>query len=66
VPCCWMTSIADKLTEIRRRIIETERRIAELKLAPTAEGLLLIEMASAVLTQLCEYQKRLRSITGNS
>jgi hypothetical protein len=56
-----MTTIADKLTEIQRRIVETERRIAELKLAPTVDALLLIEMASAVLTQLCEYQKRLRS-----
>jgi len=61
-----MTNIADKLTEIQRRIVETERRIAELKLAPTVDALLLIEMASAVLTQLCEYQKRLRSIANNS
>jgi hypothetical protein len=59
-PCC-MTSIADKLAEIHRRIVEAERRIAELKLAPTVDGLLLIEMASVVLTQLREYQKQLQS-----
>jgi len=56
-----MITIADKLADVRLRIVETERRIAELKLAPTAEGLVLIETASTVLRQLREYQQRLRA-----
>jgi hypothetical protein len=50
-----MTSIADRLTDIQQRIAQSERRIAELKRAPTVE-FLFIEMASAALIQLREYQ----------
>ena len=54
-----MMTTPDKRADVQQRIAETESRIAELKLVPTAEGLLLIETASAVLRQLRDYQKRL-------
>jgi len=56
-----MITIADKLADVRLRIVETERLIAELKLASTAEGLVLIETASTVFRQLRDYQQRLRA-----
>jgi len=47
-----MGQYCDKLDDVRQRIAETEQRIVELKLAPAPEATLLIESASAVLSQL--------------
>jgi len=61
-----MGQYCDKLDDVRQRIAETEQRIVELKLAPAPEATLLIETASAVLSQLQAYKGRLHAKMGEA
>jgi len=61
-----MGQYCDKLDDVRQRIAETEQRIVELKLAPEPEATLLIETASAVLSQLQAYKGRLHAKMGEA
>jgi uncharacterized coiled-coil DUF342 family protein len=61
-----MSQYFDKLDDVQQRIAETEQRIVELKLTPAPEATLLIETASAVLSQLRAYKGRLHAKMGEA
>ena len=61
-----MSQFCDKLDDVRQRIAVTEQRIVELRLAPAPEATLLIETASAVLSQLQAYKGRLHAKMGEA
>jgi hypothetical protein len=61
-----MSQFCDKLDDVRQRIAVTEQRIVELKLGPAPEATLLIETASAVLSQLQAYKGRLHAKMGEA
>jgi hypothetical protein len=60
-----MTSIAETLTDLTRRIAESERRVAELSQHNTEEAAILLLSATAVLRELRAFQARLQAVTAS-
>ena len=58
-----MQTVRDRLSDIRRRIAEAERRLRELEGSPADHGMadMLIESVTATLKLLREHEARLES-----
>ena len=54
-----MATIIERVEDVRRRIAETEARIAELKRTRSAAAMMLMETAFVVLAELHAYKARL-------
>ena len=54
-----MATISDKLSDVKWRIVESERRITQLQLDRSTEAVLLVETATAALEELRRYEARL-------
>ena len=54
-----MATISDKLSDVKWRIGESERRITQLQLDRSTEAVLLVETATAALEELRRYEARL-------